>query len=116
MSFVRRSTSFLKVNDYTSKQLNKPSKGLEAHDFFYDKDDFALLARDWTDNDLTHARLGEMGGIQGIAAATRTDLKNGLYKDEAEEKTFEIRRQKYGKNEFVKQPPRSFLSFLSLKN
>jgi len=60
-------------------------------------------------NDLTrmHGKngiLAEMGGVQGLAAATRTDIRAGLFHDEVSEGDFAVRRAKFGENKFEKPP------------
>lgn len=54
-------------------------------------------------------RLAEMGGVQGLAKAFRTDLQRGVYKDEVDE-GFKRRQDVYGVNLFPKKPSRHFLS------
>ena len=66
------------------------SSSIDTHTFTFD------------DADLCHIHnhfhlLAEIGGVQSLAAALRTDVKNGLLKDEGE-KGFEKRRTIYGDN------------------
>lgn len=105
LSFISRSSSFLGI------KTNESEKGanVDRHAFFYDADDISLMTRDWNVQETTRARVGEMGGVQGLASAFRTHLQRGLYPDECERATFSTRRSIYGKNEFIKQPAATFL-------
>jgi len=53
--------------------------------------------------------LAEMGGIQGVSAALRTDIKHGIYEDECQEGTFAKRKATYGTNLYPKPPLTPFL-------
>lgn len=82
MSFVRRSSSFanVKKGEAESAKFNKPSASFAEHDFFFDVEDMHVLKSGGL------PKLAEMGGVQGIAAALRTSLTTGLYKDEMDSK------------------------------
>uniref|UniRef100_A0A6A7G4K6 Calcium-transporting ATPase n=1 Tax=Hirondellea gigas TaxID=1518452 RepID=A0A6A7G4K6_9CRUS len=111
MSSIIRSASFLRVKTASRRDLgiSDTVSSLEDHNFFFDADSCSLLAQDWTKPALAFARLGEMGGVQGLAKAFRTDLQTGVYKDEVSI-GFDRRQEVYGKNIFPKKPPRHFLS------
>lgn len=53
--------------------------------------------------------LAEMGGVQGLAAAFRSDIKTGLFDDEVKEGKFTSRQAIFGINEYPKPPLQSFL-------
>lgn len=64
----------------------------------------------YTPNDLARMQgrfgiLAEMGGVQGVAAALRSDPKNGLFKDEMDaDAQFGVRRGVFGTNIYEKPP------------
>lgn len=101
MSFVTRLNSFRRLKSGEFADGPYQLKKLEDHHFFFDRDDIAVMKG-------SIGKLGEMGGVQGLAAAFRTDLKTGLLKDEMSS-SFERRREIYGRNVFERPPPTPFL-------
>lgn len=96
MSFVRRSASFASVSREESDKAKfvRRSASFAEHEFFYDVEDMHVLKAGGL------PKLAEMGGVQGLAAAFRTSLTTGLYKDEVEAK-FVDRITKYVRFVFV---------------
>lgn len=103
MSFVRRTSSFASVKrpEVELDVVRKKALPVHQHDFMYDINDFHVMMHGGL------PILAEMGGVQGIAAALRTDLKEGLMEDEVQQ-GYAVREEKFGRNEVPRKPPASF--------
>ena len=108
MSFATRLNSFRRLKSGELADGPYQLKPIADHHFFFDTTDIAIMKG-------SIAKLGEMGGVQGLAAAFRTDLKTGLHKDEVSGEgsgdggSFRRRREIYSANTYEKPPPSSFL-------
>jgi len=97
MSAIRRLNSFSLVKN--PKQLS--SKSISTFYFPFDAGDMCVMHGN-------KGKLAEMGGVQGIAGALRTDLRRGLYGDEVSLGTYAERKKIYGENVFEKPPLKPF--------
>lgn len=117
MSFVHTTEDYYAyVNE---DEREKPSivshgKSIEDHEFIYPRELFTDLMSHFQEPKIVNAILSEIGGIQGISFALRTDAHMGLPGDEvATKSSFEnsvnIRSQLYGTNQLTKQDAATFL-------
>jgi len=102
MSSIRHSSSFINVTN-----RNLKNQQLDAHKWLYTAGDLSNLH----DGDGKFGLVAEMGGVQGLAGALRTDIHGGLFSDEVQGQNFSNREMVYGRNVYPKTPPRSFLSY-----
>jgi len=108
MSFIQNTEHFYEFE--RTKTSYTTSKSISAHEWMYDVLDLSDLMSKFQEEPLAIARLAEMGGVEGLAYALRTDLTNGIGEDECNspqnfEEAREIRQRKFGKNEIQRQPP-----------
>lgn len=111
MSFILRSSSYLR-NRKRSLAIQKKDavvQPIETHDFFFDADICASLTSDWTQPQVSLGKLAQVGGVEGLCRALRTDLKSGLLADEVEGDNFQRRISVYGANKFKKKKRKNFL-------
>lgn len=90
------------------KQLEKVD--FQKHKYLYDVHDFAAIEAESHEPSRQLALLSEMGGVQGLAAALRTNLESGLYEDEVKDGKFTHRREAYGKNVYPTPPAKSWFA------
>lgn len=98
MSSIRRLQSFSLVKN---PKLG-PNKSVSDFRWMYDASDLSNMQG-------SNSKLAEMGGVQGLAGALRTNLKTGIYKDEVDKGSFEERKKLFGVNAFPKPPLHPFL-------
>ncbi|CEP02431.1 hypothetical protein PBRA_009015 [Plasmodiophora brassicae] len=113
MSFAVRMGSFKRLNvpvgggdEGPGEFLVRPwiaAPSVGQHVFTYDADDLRAMTRRGNPS-----LLAEMGGVQGLAAALRSNLRTGLHSDEFSTQ-FAKRRVAYGRNAVDKPPCPSFL-------
>lgn len=86
MSSIRHSLSFI-----TTTKNNLAKQDIAKHQWMFSMHDLAALHMD----DKRFGLLAEMGGVQGLAGALRTDLHSGLFADEVVDDSFQQRAHKY---------------------
>lgn len=116
MSFIQYSEAY-----YTHKKeatTFKQSKNVFEHNFLFDSDDLSYLMSHFQEEPVAISILAQMGGVEGIAYALRTDMSTGLGEDEVprdvvdeENEAFSFRRDKFGSNKVTEKPPTPFWKF-----
>eukprot|EP00456_Euglypha_rotunda_P015081 TRINITY_DN14812_c0_g1_i1.p1 TRINITY_DN14812_c0_g1~~TRINITY_DN14812_c0_g1_i1.p1 ORF type:complete len:102 (+),score=24.64 TRINITY_DN14812_c0_g1_i1:394-699(+) len=81
MSDIIYSSDFANIVEQKRGQL----RPIDKHEWIFDVHDIAVLQEKVDDQKLQFGFLAEMGGVQGLATALRTDIKAGLYEDECKE-------------------------------
>lgn len=102
MSSIRHSLSFI-----TTTKKNLESQNLLHHNFLFSAKDLAALHT----SEKTFGLLAEMGGVQGLCGALRTDIQSGLFADEVATNTYESRKLIYGSNLYPIKPMKSFFVY-----
>jgi len=109
MSFIQNTEAY-----YTHKREAadfKRSKNVYDHEFLFDHEDLSYLMSHYQEEPIAISILAQMGGVEGIAYALRTDLAKGLGADELDEEddgALKHRRGEYGSNFLSEKPPKSF--------
>lgn len=107
MSFIQQTESY-----YTHKRDAadfKRSKDVFEHQFLFDADDLAYLMGQFQEESNAISILAQMGGVEGISYALRTDMLTGLGSDEVNDQdAFAHRRSLYGTNQLTEKPPVPF--------
>lgn len=107
MSFIQQTESY-----YTNKREQadfKRSKTVQDHDFLFDADDLSYLMGQFQEESNAISVLSQMGGVEGIAYALRTDMSSGLGDDEiGDPDAFAHRQTLYGSNSLTEKPPIPF--------
>ena len=110
MSFIQSSEAY-----YTHKKeaaAFKQSASVFDHNFLFDSDDLSYLMSHFQEEQTAISILAQMGGVEGISYALRTDMSMGLGKDEVDDgDAFEFRRNKFGTNKVTEKPPTPFWQF-----
>ena len=108
MSFIQKTEQYF-LHRQTSGQFEVADR-LQDHKWIYDKNDFKYLMSHYQDESSAVAILAQMGGVEGIAFSLRTSTTTGISEDELINKDFcfNIRKEKYGKNELSLRPPVPF--------
>jgi len=115
MSFIQNSEAYHSRKQEAAKF--KPSANVFDHNFLFDSDDLSYLMSHFQEEQTAVAILAQMGGVEGIAYALRTDMSMGLGEDEVgkdgegDEEAFEFRRTKFGTNKVTEKPPTPFWAF-----
>eukprot|EP00484_Ammonia_sp_Unknown_P011182 CAMPEP_0197073056 /NCGR_PEP_ID=MMETSP1384-20130603/210406_1 /TAXON_ID=29189 /ORGANISM="Ammonia sp." /LENGTH=1037 /DNA_ID=CAMNT_0042511881 /DNA_START=129 /DNA_END=3241 /DNA_ORIENTATION=+ len=108
MSFIQQTEAY-----YSHKrEVNelKKSENVFDHHFVFDADDLSNILSHFQEEHIAISLLAQMGGIEGISYALRTDMISGLGKDEiADPDSFSHRRTLFGSNEESAKPPVPFL-------
>eukprot|EP01084_Bolivina_argentea_P295942 509620_1 len=107
MSFIQQTESY-----YTHKREAadfQRSKNVFDHDFIFDDEDLSYLMSCFQEEHIAISILAQMGGIEGLSYALRTDMSSGLGSDEvSDEDALEHRRGKYGINEVTQRDAEPF--------
>eukprot|EP00486_Rosalina_sp_Unknown_P014513 CAMPEP_0201579392 /NCGR_PEP_ID=MMETSP0190_2-20130828/26911_1 /ASSEMBLY_ACC=CAM_ASM_000263 /TAXON_ID=37353 /ORGANISM="Rosalina sp." /LENGTH=769 /DNA_ID=CAMNT_0048013763 /DNA_START=180 /DNA_END=2486 /DNA_ORIENTATION=+ len=108
MSFIQQTERY-----YTNKKDQqadfKRSKTVQDHDFLFDADDLSYLMGQFQEEPNAISVLAQMGGVEGISYALRTDMSSGLGEDEVGDADATAHRQTlYGKNSLTEKPPVPF--------
>jgi len=110
MSFIQQSEAY-----YTHKKeaaAFKQSKSVYEHDFLFDSDDLSYLMSHFQEEATAISILAQMGGVEGISYALRTDRSTGIGHDEVDDdEAFAYRREKFGTNRVTEKPPTPFWQF-----
>ena len=97
MSFIQQTESY-----YTHKRDAadfKRSKDVFEHQFLFDADDLSYLMGQFQEEPNAISVLAQMGGVEGIAYALRTDMSSGLGQDGVDDPdAFALRQTEYAKN------------------
>lgn len=112
MSFIHNTEAY--YNFSKSDVLTEQSKHIDDHDWFYSKEMFSDLFAHFQERELANRMLAEIGGIEGIAFALRTNKSSGLFADEVSTEgalrhSANIRQDNYGPNTLTKQDPATFI-------
>eukprot|EP01084_Bolivina_argentea_P047034 86648_1 len=103
MSFIQQTESY-----YTHKREAadlKESKNVFEHTFLFDDADLSYLMSHFQEESTAISILAQMGGVEGISYALRTNIVTGLREDEVnDEDAFQHRRTSYGSNEVTEKP------------
>ena len=109
MSFIFSTEAY-----YTHKQEAaefKRSADVHSHDFLFDDADLSYVMSHFQEESTAISILAQMGGVEGISYALRTDVNTGLGKDEIDDESgdaLEHRRSQYGTNTVTEKPPIPF--------
>jgi len=107
MSFIQSTESY-----YTHKREApdfKRSENLHDHNFLFDREDLSYLMTHFQEEQTAISILAQMGGVEGISYALRTDMSSGIGRDELDDiDCLPLRREKYGTNQITEKPPIPF--------
>ena len=109
MSFIFSTEAY-----YTHKQEAadfKRSEDVFGHEFLFEEDDLSYVMSHFQEESTAISILAQMGGVEGISYALRTDVNTGLGKDEIDDGTGDAlnhRRSLYGTNTVTEKPPVPF--------
>eukprot|EP01084_Bolivina_argentea_P101530 182013_1 len=120
MSFIQQTESY-----YTHKREAggdfQRSESVFDHKFLFDVDDLSYLMSYFQEEASAISILAQMGGVEGISYALRTDMSSGLGKDEIKgegdvddeeedddeesDNALAYRQSLYGSNSVTEKPP-----------
>jgi len=108
MSFLIHSHNFI------DDKAALPDEKIEEFKWLFDRDDLAEFSTlySYDKHDVLKAKLGEMGGVHGLAFALHTSLKNGVSSEDLTESGVTTRTNVFGANRIPKRPARGFLQLM----
>ena len=109
MSFISNTEGY--YNFQKEDEVVSRSKDISDHDWFYSPELLTELMSNFQEESLALAKLAELGGVQGVAFALRTNQTQGISEDELTkwDEAYAIRIENYGKNEVSRKPPTPFI-------
>ena len=113
MSFIQETEVYYNFLEKNRNQTFERSKTIQDHKWLYDIEDFKKLFSHFQEEDEAQSILAQMGGVEGIAYALRTDINNGIGIDEIKDdltkkESFDIRKEKFGSNTLTKKEAEPF--------
>jgi len=109
MSFIQETEHYYNFLEQNKNQTFKKSETIQDHKFLYDTDDFKKLFSHFQEEDEAQSLLAQMGGVEGIAYALRTNINTGLSEDELKDNiAFDLRKEMFGSNELTKKESEPF--------
>lgn len=107
MSFVQHTEDYFHFKQ--DQPVFKRSQTIQQHDWIYDCDDLGEIMACFQEEDFAIAKLAEMGGVQGIAFALRTNTATGIGEDEINnDEALAVRQKLFGVNALTHKPPTPF--------